>query len=174
MATLAPESRLTNIRYSVFKYVDTHMRTGLSLIVHYQRAHPILNVNDLSALPNRWAEVYTTRLSPQTQVYDAGHGDRASAMDYLININLFEIRDRPAATLYSLSTLGDQVNDLFLPNVAIDIRDYSAPGQPIVAALRAYREPDVNEVDTGDALRQKLNQLNVSATMQYMSVSLAA
>lgn len=174
MATLAPESRLTNIRHSVLKYVDIHIRVGLGKALYFQRSHPILNVNDLADLPDQWVEVYTTRLSPQTQVYDAGDRNRASLIDYLINLNLFEIQDRSTATLYSLSTLGDQVNNLFLPNVDIDIHDYDAPGDPVVAALRAYREPDRNELDTGDALRHKLHQENISVTMQYMSVSLAA
>lgn len=172
MAAVASNSRLDNIERSINVYVQANIEIGLGVKVIYDRAERG-NKPIVEPLPVRWVDLQPMPLSAQTIVFRSSTGRRAARTEYLLNINCFEQDDarfEGGATIYTLSTLVDDVRDLFVPDSSIIIRDYNTVGDPAVGALTVVGIPPVTEVPTAADLA--VTQVNLSVTFSYVTESI--
>lgn len=169
MPTLTAASRGDNHRKSVNAFVRAQIETGLGLRVHYEHAEPF------DPLPTRWVDVATIRMSPQEHTVATGNGKSGAVVEFLLNLNFFERNDARrtgAATLYTLSTVVENVRQLLMPPAGIAVHDYDTVGNPQVGVLWAERPPAETSIDTSVNRELGITQVNLSATLKYVDQSI--
>lgn len=167
MPTLEAASRYDNIEKSVNAFIDTNVATGLSLTVHYA------GQTALDTIPSQWAEVSYIYGIPVDDVRRSDSGGLSHWVEDIININVFEKMDSGTGrvNLYSMTTLLDNIREIFDVGAAIPVYDYNTGGNPQAGALMVWQKPGVQMLPNGLRNDIGIKQANITVYVRHYAVT---
>ncbi len=160
MSVIAPESRIVNIKRSLFTYIKI-FAAAHDYTVYYEHA------GRSGTLPQSWLEVTLLPGASVSPLRPAGDGMVVSQIEFYLNINCFERDSSGVSTqnIYGLASTVDAVRERFAIGTGVPIYDYATSGNPQVGALMIWEMPSINVIPT--ASDAGLRQLNVSVPFRY-------
>jgi len=166
MATLEAGSRIDNQEKSVNDYIKTHLVTGLGLTVYYVGEQR----DDDDPLPVMWVDADIIQGSPVRPVNHAPGLKLEVYRESFLNLNCFRI-ENPALyrrDIYALSTMADNVRELFEVGTVIPVYDYDTVGKPWAGALTIESSPEIRRIEVPS--EDQVSQINISISLMHHSV----
>lgn len=158
-------SRDDNINKSFYAFVDTNIRVGLSLTVHY------LGQPRLESLPTQWVEVAYINGAAIEQSKRGINNTNSVWMQAFLNINCYEKLDTGLnrVSLFSLDTMATNVAEVFEIGTNIPILDYDTGGTPVAGGLMVFEKYSKQYLGIDESVG--VHQVNISVPVRHFSLS---